>query len=305
MHAFVLAPDTLESFYPLTLPRQLGEIPVANTPLRELQFNTLAALGLKIAQGAQKQFSPPSLFMRGDAYISSEDLKNLSNHTPPAVLTDKADQPLAWLGNSARIPEKADRFSAEQGWRLCYPWDLLQLNEQLVSALDENEIVGEISDGVHIDGTITVGTGSRLLPGVYIEGKVMIGQNCKIGPNCYIRGNTSVGDNCHIGQAVEIKNSLIMDNVSVGHLSYCGDTIIGHSANLGAGTITANLRHDGTDHRSMIRGELVNTGRRKLGAVIGEGAHTGIHTSIYPGRKMWPATNTRPGTVVQKDIISK
>lgn len=304
MHAFVLAPDKLETFYPLTLSRSLGEIPVGNTLLRKLQFNMLASIGLEIAKGEEEQFSPPSLFMRGDAYISSADLKNLRQRPSPAVLTDKADQPLAWVGSSARIPKKVARFRAENGWRLCYPWDLLQLNEQLVNALDENEIVGEISDGVHIDGTITVGQGTRLLPGVYIEGKVMIGQNCKIGPNCYIRGSTTIGDNCHIGQAVEIKNSLIMNNVSVGHLSYCGDTIIGHCANLGAGTITANLRHDGTDHRSMIRGELVNTGRRKLGAVIGKGAHTGIHTSIYPGRKMWPATNTRPGAVVQRDVIS-
>ena len=78
---------------------------------------------------------------------------------------------------------------------------------------------------------------------------------------CYIRGNTHIGDNCHVGQSVEIKNSILMDKVSVGHLSYVGDSIIGERTNLGAGTTVANLRHDGKNHKSVINGEQINTGR--------------------------------------------
>ena len=93
-----------------------------------------------------------------------------------------------------------------------------------------------------------------------------------------------------------------MNNVSAGHLSYIGDSIIGDSTNLGAGTITANFRHDGKNHRSEVNGQLVDTGRRKFGCVIGNDVHTGIHTSIYPGRKIWPHKSTLPGEIVAKDI---
>jgi len=72
--------------------------------------------------------------------------------------------------------------------------------------------------------------------------------------------------------------------------------------NLGAGTITANLRHDGRNHSSSVAGELLDTGRRKLGVIIGDNVHTGIHTSIYPGRKIWPEKSTLPGEIVRKDI---
>ena len=63
-----------------------------------------------------------------------------------------------------------------------------------------------------------------------------------------------------------------------------------------------NFRHDGQNHRTLVDGVLVDTGRRKFGSIIGDGVHTGIHTSIYPGRKLWPGTSTRPGEIVQRDV---
>jgi len=102
--------------------------------------------------------------------------------------------------------------------------------------------------------------------------------------------------------AVEIKNSILMDNTKIGHLSYVGDSVIGENVNFGAGTIIANLRHDDKNIQSEYEKKLVDTGRRKFGAVLADNAKTGIHTSIYPGRKMWPGTTTLPGEVVKKDI---
>ena len=149
---------------------------------------------------------------------------------------------------------------------------------------------------------IRLGEGSRILPGVFIEGNAVIGKNCKIGPNCYIRGNTVIGDNCHIGQAVEIKNSVIGFKTAVGHLSYVGDSVLGDRVNFGAGTIIGNLRHDGKNHRSLVDGVLVDTGRRKFGAIVGNDVHAGVHTAIYPGRKLAPGASTRPGDIVQLDL---
>ncbi len=181
-----------------------------------------------------------------------------------------------------------------------YPWDLIEANNVLVSKI-RNDIKGKVEKGVVVNGKIKVGKGTTILSGTYIAGNVVIGENCNIGPNCFLRGNTSIGNGCHIGQAVEIKNSIIMDKANVPHLSYVGDSVIGENSNLGAGTITANLRHDNKNVTSVVKGKLVDTGRRKLGAIIADDVHTGINTVIYQGRKIWPGVGTRPGEIVDKD----
>jgi NDP-sugar pyrophosphorylase family protein len=219
------------------------------------------------------------------------------------VVENHLGDPLIWLSASGAPPSGDVRKLAldDDSILIRYPWDLLLVNDRVVGAITESRFDGEKRANVTIDGNVWLGEGSVLLPGVYIEGNVVIGQNCKIGPNCYIRGNTHIGDECHIGQAVEIKNSILMNGVSAGHLSYVGDSIIGEKCNLGAGTITANFRHDGKNHRSEVDGGLVDTGRRKFGCVMGDHVHTGIHTSIYPGRKICSNQSTLPGEIVRKD----
>tara|TARA_Y100000588_G_scaffold379612_1_gene462075 strand:+ start:678 stop:1334 length:657 start_codon:yes stop_codon:yes gene_type:complete len=201
------------------------------------------------------------------------------------------------------VGRSLDEWEEELGQTLevIHSWDLLTVNEEILFSL-EKEMEQDPRSQYGKDGKSLVGKGTEILPGVYVEGRVAIGRNCKIGPNCYLRGSTTIGDGCHIGQAVEIKNSIIGSNTSVGHLSYLGDSILGEGVNFGAGTITANLRHDGGDHRSMVEGKAVTTSRRKLGVIIGDAVHTGIHTSFYPGRKMAAGTSTLPGEIVQKDI---
>ena len=96
-----------------------------------------------------------------------------------------------------------------------------------------------------------------------------------------------------------------MNKVAAGHLSYIGDSIVGQHTNFGAGTITSNFRHDGRNHTSKVCGKLLDTGRRKFGSIIGENVHTGIHTSIYPGRKIWADLCTLPGDIVKHDLTGK
>ena len=180
------------------------------------------------------------------------------------------------------------------------PWDLIEANSVLVSEI-KNDIKGKVEKNVIVKGKLKAGKGTEILSGTYIKGNVIIGENCLIGPNCYLRGNTSIGDGCHIGQAVEIKNSVIMDNAKVPHLSYIGDSVIGENSNLGAGTITANLKHDNKNVRSVVKGKIVDTGRRKFGTIIADDVHTGINTTIYPGRKIWPGVSTLPGEIIDKD----
>lgn len=198
--------------------------------------------------------------------------------------------------------EGATVTASDMSRLILHPWDLLYVNEQVVMDIKKSSYDGEVSPAANIEGVLVVGEGTRVLPGVFIEGNVVIGKNCKIGPNCYIRGNTTVGDGCHIGQAVEVKNSIIGHGSSIGHLSYVGDSVIGNKVNFGAATVTSNLRHDGANHRSMTDDGLVDTGRRKLGTIVGDGVHTGIHSAIYPGRKLGPGTTTKPNADVQQDL---
>ena len=242
--------------------------------------------------------SPPPTHTHPHAWLTRDDLALLSPYGPRTLL-DPPGTPLAWFGES---PDPASAVIADSSFLIVRPWDLLRANELRRRRAGRSDIEGEIHPNAVIEGVLHLGPGSRILPGVFIEGNVVIGANCKIGPNCYLRGNTSIGDRCHIGQAVEIKNSLILSGTNVGHLCYLGDSILGEKVNFGAGTITSNLRHDGSDHGSKVDGALVDTGRRKFGCIVGDGVHTGINTSIYPGRKLWPGTSTRPGEVVQRDV---
>ena len=200
------------------------------------------------------------------------------------------------------VKKKKLYFSLAKAWiPLSYIWNLLDANEYLLAKTDK-EILGKIEKNCQIKGKVRIGKGTIVKSGVYIEGPVYVGENCQIGPNCYLRKYTCIGDNCHIGQAVEIKNSIIGEKTNIAHLSYIGDSIIGDNCNFGAGTITANLRHNYKEIETMIKGKLVNTKRKKFGAVIADNVKTGIGTLIYPGRKIWPDRFTRPGEIIKKDI---
>jgi len=184
-----------------------------------------------------------------------------------------------------------------------FAWDLLKHQEFIMQTMTESLNEGIIEQGAVLKGAVRVGQGTVVKSGAYIEGPVVIGDNCTIGPNCYIRKYSAVGDGCVIGQAVEIKNSIILPGCHIQHLSYIGDSVVGENCNIGAGSITANQRHDGANVKSTIKAKLVDTGRRKLGAIVSDGAKLGVHTTIYPGRKIWPGMKTMPGDIIRRDLM--
>jgi len=178
------------------------------------------------------------------------------------------------------------------------PWDMLDANMEYLKTISK-AILGKVEDGVHIHGPVIVGEGARVRSGAYIEGPVIIGPDCDIGPNCYIRPYTSLGRGVRIGNAVEVKASIIMDRTHVGHLSYVGDSIIGSDCNFGAGTKVANLRHDGANIKVKMKGILLDSGRRKLGTIVGDNVHTGINSMLNVGSMIEPDTNIHPGEFVK------
>lgn len=178
------------------------------------------------------------------------------------------------------------------------PWDLLTANEVLMARLNpENR--GQVEEGVHIEGPVAAGKGTVIRRGSYIVGPAVFGEGCDIGPNAFIRPSTSVGDRCRIGAFVEVKNTIVMDDTHIPHLSYIGDSIIGERCNLGAGTITANLRLDEKAVLSFAGGRRVSTGRRKLGAIMGDDVKTGINSMFDVGAVVGEDCRVGPGAFVK------
>jgi bifunctional UDP-N-acetylglucosamine pyrophosphorylase/glucosamine-1-phosphate N-acetyltransferase len=290
---YIPASGKSDGCHPLTLTRSLGDFPLANLPLRRHQQAALIAAALTEAAGPDAD-----LVVHPAAWFAPAELATFV--AEPSYGTMTMGEGIILLTRKGGTRE----LRATQSFAIMFSWDLLRANVEAMTARESYVQESGAHASLYVDGRLQVGKGTKILPGVVIEGDVIIGDNCKIGPNCYIRGSTSIGDKCHVGQAVEIKNSILLLGTNVGHLSYLGDSILGEKVNFGAGTITSNLRHDGGAHRSPIEGRMVYTGRRKLGAIVGDGVHTGIHTSIYPGRKLWPMTSTLPGAIVDKDILA-
>ncbi len=190
-----------------------------------------------------------------------------------------------------------------------YPHDILGANHELVKeGLKGGRGIisdsAEIEEDAVIKGDVSIGEGTVIKSGTYIEGPCMIGSGCVIGPNAYIRGGTSIGNVCHVGASVELKNTVLMDNSNVPHLSYIGDSVIGSHVNLGAGTKCANLRHDNGDIKITVNGgKRIPSGRRKLGCLIADCCKTGISTLIEPGIMMGPFSWTSCGEKVSRNIL--
>lgn len=183
------------------------------------------------------------------------------------------------------------------------PWELLECNQDFLEKMDDS-IEGEIEDNVTIYGPVHLGKGSIIRSGCYIQGPVFIGENCDVGPNTYLRPYACLCNDVDVGNAVEIKNSIIMDGTNVNHLSYVGDSVIGVNCNLGAGTNLANLRFDDKHVQVTVKGNRIDSGRRKLGAIFGDDVKTGINTSVNPGVKIGNGSFINAGCVLYRDIES-
>lgn len=180
-----------------------------------------------------------------------------------------------------------------------YPWDILKANSFFLNQIKKSKLNGEVEKGVHIHGNVILEKWAIIKSGTYIEGNVYIESGAIIGPNAYIRGNTVIGKDSKVGFSVELKNSSIGEWSAIPHLSYIGDSVIGNHVNLWGGTKVANLRHDNKNIKVMVKDKLIDSGLRKLWAIIGDGVKTGINTMIYPGRIIETNGTTIPGEIIK------
>jgi len=180
------------------------------------------------------------------------------------------------------------------------PWELLEANEWKLGEL-ERDVAGDVAASATLRGSVVVEPGATVEPGVVVEGPALLREGATVGPNAYVRGATLLAEDTHVGHAVEVKNSVIMRETNVPHLTYVGDSVLGRRVNLGAGTTVANLRHDEAPVELTVKGERVSTGRRKFGIVAGDGARTAIDTTIDAGVTLSSGARSEPGETVDRD----
>jgi bifunctional UDP-N-acetylglucosamine pyrophosphorylase/glucosamine-1-phosphate N-acetyltransferase len=164
--------------------------------------------------------------------------------------------------------------------------------------------LGTVESGAIMKGRVFIDEGALIKSGSYVEGPVYCGKGSKVGPHARIRPFTSLEANVVVGVGCDIKNSIIMKGSKIPHLSYIGDSILGEHCNLGAGTITANVRFDKRTIRISIKNQLVDSGLEKLGVIMGDHVETGINVSLMPGVRVGSGSWVGPGAVVSKDLPS-
>lgn len=190
-------------------------------------------------------------------------------------------------------------------WDPEVPWGLLgEPLDAVLGGLPDRRIAIELAEGVFLQGSgIVVGEGARIAPGVLIEGPAWIGAGATVRTGAYVRGGSWIGEGAVVGANTEVKRSILLPGSKAPHLAYVGDSILGSGVNLGAGTVLSNFRHDGGE--VVIPGpggERIRTGRRKLGAVLGEGVATGCNSVLHPGVVVGRESMTYPGVMLRSGI---
>ena len=175
-----------------------------------------------------------------------------------------------------------------------YPWDMLGKIKGLCAKLLEEGIEGfsEIETG------ILVGRDVKIAPTATIVPPAILGHGTEVRPGAYLRGNVITGENCVLGNSSEFKNCILLDKVQAPHYNYVGDSVLGNKAHMGAGSICSNLKTDGK--AVVIHGEEdIETGIRKIGGILADGADIGCQCVINPGTVIGKRTSAYPLTALR------
>ena len=161
-----------------------------------------------------------------------------------------------------------------------YPWEVLDSIKDYIYQLGETlpaEEYDHPSEGIWIAKDATV------FPSAYIGAPCIIDHQAEVRHCAFIRGSAIVGKNCVVGNSVELKNVILFDNVQTPHYNYAGDSVLGYRSHMGAGSITSNVKSDKTLVVVKNGAEQIATGRKKFGAILGDGVEVGCNSVLNPG----------------------
>lgn len=177
-----------------------------------------------------------------------------------------------------------------------YPWEALDGIKQMILDLGKKlpaEEYEQRAEGVWVHKT------AKVFQSAYLGAPCIIGPETEVRHCAFIRGSALVGANCVVGNSVELKNVILFDNVQVPHYNYVGDSILGYKSHMGAGSITSNVKSD----KSLIvihnGDERIETGRKKIGAILGDCVEVGCNSVLNPGTIIGRNSNVYPVSCVR------
>ncbi len=174
---------------------------------------------------------------------------------------------------------------------LCYPWEALPLIGEYIVKLgatlpkDEYNKAGE---------NVWIAKSATVAPTASITGPCIIGKNAEVRHCAFIRGNALVGEGAVVGNSTELKNVILFNKVQVPHYNYVGDSILGYKAHMGAGSITSNVKSDRLNVVIRGAGSVIETGRKKVGAMLGDNVEVGCGSVLNPGTIIGRGSNIYP-----------
>ena len=185
--------------------------------------------------------------------------------------------------------------------KLTYPWEALKGISEFIITLGKTLSPDEYdnpSENVWVHKT------AKVFPTAYLGSPCIIGANTEVRHGAFIRGSALVGENCVVGNSVELKNVILFDNVQTPHYNYVGDSILGYKSHMGAGSITSNVKSDKTNVIVKSDDEKIETGIKKIGAMLGDFVEVGCNSVLNPGTVIGRNSNIYPTSCVRGVIPS-
>ena len=179
-----------------------------------------------------------------------------------------------------------------------YPWQALKGIKELILALGPT--LGE--DYTEVSPTVWVHKTAAVAPTAFLGAPCIIGPETEVRHCAFIRGSALVGEHCVVGNSVELKNVILFDNVQTPHYNYVGDSILGYKSHMGAGSITSNVKSDKTLVVIRAGEERIPTGRKKVGAMLGDYVEVGCNSVLNPGTVIGPHSHIYPISSVRGTI---
>ena len=177
-----------------------------------------------------------------------------------------------------------------------YPWELLPKISAFIIELgnrlpeDKYEKRGE---------NVWIAKSATVFPTAYINGPCMIDEEAEVRHCAFIRGNAIVGKGAVVGNSTELKNVILFNKVQVPHYNYVGDSILGYKSHMGAGSITSNVKSDKTLVVVKSPYGNIETGLKKMGAMLGDNVEVGCNSVLNPGTVIGRCSNVYPTSMVR------
>lgn len=176
-----------------------------------------------------------------------------------------------------------------------FAWDALKRLKEYIEAHVHPALHNTCEGVAFIGKDVFIGAGTVVEDGAMIKGPAIIGRNCQIRHNAYIREHVIVGNDCVVGNSCELKGALLFNGCQVPHFNYVGDSILGHKAHLGAGVVLSNVKSLKGNVTVANGDQKIDTGLRKFGALLGDGAEIGCNTVLNPGSVIGRGAVVYPG----------